>query len=200
LGEKTQQSVIDWLLEEDENNPSIRYFTLVNLLGEEPESRKVDQARGKLMACGPIPEILSKQHADGYWVEPGAGYRPKYTATVWSIIMLAQLGADGSEPSVRKESDYILNHTRGKQGSFSIYDTQTGCVHCLQGNLTTALIDLEMINDPQLTEAIDWMARSATGEGFGSVSEKDINPHYIRILTRKNRAAAGSNSDSRFFM
>jgi len=33
---KMPQSVIDWLLEEDENNPSIRYFTLIDLLGEEP--------------------------------------------------------------------------------------------------------------------------------------------------------------------
>ena len=177
---KTQQSVIDWLLEEDEKNPSIRYFTLVDLLGEEPESREVAQARSKLMACGPIPEILSKQHADGYWVEPGAGYRPKYTSTVWSLIMLAQLSADGCEPSIRKASDYILDHTRGKQGYFSIYATQTGAVHCLQGNLAAALIDLGMFNDPRLTEAIDWMARSATGEGFGSVGEKDVNPHYIR--------------------
>jgi len=177
---KTQRCVIDWLLEEDEINPSIRYFTLVDVLKEDPESQHVIQAREKLMSCGPIPEILSKQHTDGYWVEPGAGYRPKYTATVWSLIMLAQLGADGHEPSVKKASDYILDHTRGKPGYFSIYATQTGAVHCLQGNLAAALINLGMINDPRLTEAIDWMARSATGEGFGSVSEKDKTPHYIR--------------------
>ena len=178
--QKIPQSVIDWLLEEDENNPSIRYFTLVDLLGEEPESRKVVQARAKLMTCGPVHEILSKQHTDGYWVESGAGYRPKYTSTVWSLIMLAQLGADGRKPSIAKASGYILNHTRGKGGCFSIYATQTGAVHCLQGNLAAALIDLGMFNDPRLTEAIDWMARSATGEGFGSVGEKDVNPHYIR--------------------
>jgi len=177
---KTQQSVIDWLLEEDEINPSIRYFALIDLLGEETGSREVAKAQGKLMACGPVPEILSKQHTDGYWVEPGAGYRPKYTSTVWSLIMLAQLGADGCEPSIRKASDYILDHTRGKQGCFSIYATQTGCVHCLQGNLAAALIDLGLINDPRLTEAINWMACSATGEGFGSVGEKDVDPHYIR--------------------
>jgi hypothetical protein len=177
---KITLSVIDWLLEEDDNNPSIRYLTLVNLIGEEPESRKVAQARAKLMTCGPVPEILSKQHADGYWVEPGAGYRPKYTSTVWSLIMLAQLGADGIDPYVRKASDYILDHTRGKGGCFSIYATQTGAVHCLQGNLAASLIDLGMISDPRLTEAIDWMSRSVTGEGFGSVGEKDINPHYIR--------------------
>ena len=78
---KVQQSVIDWLLEEDVINPSIRYFTLLDLLGEESESRKVVRARAKLMASGPVPEILSKQHVDGYWVEPGAGYRPKAGST-----------------------------------------------------------------------------------------------------------------------
>lgn len=174
------QSVIDWLLEEDGDNPSIQYFTLVDLLREEPNSPKAIRARKKLMAGGPVPAILSKQHADGYWVEPGAGYRPKYTSTVWSLIMLAQLGADGRELSVRKACDYILDHTRAKMGCFSVYATQTGAVHCLQGNLAAALIDLGLIDDPRLKQAVDWMARSATGEGFGSVGEKDVNPHYIR--------------------
>jgi len=174
------QGVIDWLLEDDEDNPSIRYFTLVDLLGEGIDSRKAIQARDKLMASGPVPLILSKQHADGYWVEPGAGYRPKYTSTVWSLIMLAQLGADGQNPSVQKACDYVLDHTRAKMGCFSIYATQTGAVHCLQGNLAAALIDLGMMDDPRLAQAIDWMARSATGEGFGSLEEKDVDPHYIR--------------------
>ena len=172
--------VLDWLLEEDPQNPSIRYFMLTNLIGEAPTSKNVLSARNLLMAVGSIPEILSHQHEDGYWEEPGAGYRPKYTSTVWSLIMLAQLGADGSDARVRKACEYVLSHTRAKQGCFSIYATQTGAVHCLQGNLAAALVDLDTTGDPRLDAAVDWMARSVTGEGFGSVKEKNKEPHYIR--------------------
>lgn len=177
---KVNQGVIDWLLEDDEKNPSIRYFTLLDLFNEGPDSKKVKNARRKIMISGPVVNILSKQNDDGYWVEPGAGYRPKYTSTVWSLIMLAQLGADHNDKKINKACDYILEHTRAKLGCFSIYATQTGAVHCLQGNLAASLIDLGMMDDPRLRIAIDWMARSITGDGFGKVDQKDILPHYIR--------------------
>lgn len=175
-----ENNPIDWLLENDEENPSIRYFTLVNLLEEDENSKIVSQARQALMQSGPIPIILSNQHSDGYWVEPGSGYRPKYRSTVWSLIMLAQLGADRSNSCVKKACHYVLDNARAKQGCFSIYRGQSGAVHCLQGNLTSALIDLGFLDDPRLSESIIWMVRSVTGEGFGKVGEKNVHPHYIR--------------------
>lgn len=177
---KVKQGIMDWLLEDDENNPSIRYFTLIDLLDEDPGSAKSVKARDKIMTSGPVVDILSKQIDDGYWVEPGAGYRPKYTSTVWSLIMLAQLGSDSCDEKIQKACNYVLEHTRAKQGCFSIYATQTGAVHCLQGNLAASLIDLGMLGDPRLWTAMDWMARSVTGDGFGNVDQKDIIPHYIR--------------------
>lgn len=53
------------------------------------------------MTTGPVQAILDAQHRDGYWVKPGSGYAPKYTGTVWSVIFLAQLGADGDDARVR---------------------------------------------------------------------------------------------------
>jgi hypothetical protein len=180
IEELAGREVLDWLLEQDAHNPSIRYFTLTDLLDEALDAKDVFQARGQLMGTGPVPLILSHQEDEGYWVEPGAGYRPKYTSIVWSLIMLAQLGADGSDPRVRKACEYVLDHSRAKMGCFSASATQSGVVYCLQGNLAAALIDLAMFGDERLTGAIDCMARSVTGEGFGSVGEKDIEPHYIR--------------------
>ena len=174
------EGTMDWLLEEDHNNPSIPYFTYLNLLDQSPNSKKVKSARERLMAVGPVPEILSHQHSEGYWVKPGPGYNPKYTATVWSLNMLAQLGADGNHPQVRRASEYILENTRNRNGTFSITATQSGTAYCLAGNLGASLIDLGMLGDPRLDSALDWMARSATGEGFGALSQKDVDPHYIR--------------------
>ena len=94
--------------------------------------------------------------------------------------MLAQLGADPDHPNVRKACNYVLDHTRAKQGFFSVHATQTGAVHCLQGNLVNSLIDLGMFGDDRLQFAINWMARSITGAGFGKVDQKEIDPHYIR--------------------
>jgi len=173
-------SILEWLLEEDHINPSIRFLSLMKLCDKEATDREVQQAKADVMLSGPVPEILANQHLEGYWMEPGAGYRPKYKSTVWSLIMLAQLGAEENDPRIKLACEYILSHTRAKQDCFSIYATQTGAVHCLQGNLAAALMQLGVRSDPRLDHAIDWMARSVTGERFGSTEEKHIEPHYIR--------------------
>ncbi len=87
-----------------------------------------------------MPVILTAQSRDGYWVEPGPGYYPKYTGSVWQISFLAQLGADGNDPRVRTACDYILDHARSAYGGFSMDQSRGGMIQCLQGNLTAALI------------------------------------------------------------
>jgi hypothetical protein len=55
----------DWLLEED--NPSVRFFTLIDILDEPPDNREVTQARKNIMKTGIVPKILEKQKEGGYW-------------------------------------------------------------------------------------------------------------------------------------
>lgn len=44
---KRRTSAIDWLLEED--NPSVRYFTLTDLLGRSKRDHEVQEAKAKIM-------------------------------------------------------------------------------------------------------------------------------------------------------
>ena len=39
---------------------------------------------------------MAKQSSQGYWETPDHFYTAKYKATVWQIIILAELGADGA--------------------------------------------------------------------------------------------------------
>ena len=101
---------------------------------------------------------------------PGAGYARKYTGTVWSVIFLAMLGAEGRDPAVRRGCDYVLNipAPAAPYGGFSavmeLYPA--GMVQCLGGNLGAALIDLGWRDDPRLIEALAWLAAGVTGEGI----------------------------------
>ncbi len=90
--------VLDWLLEEDVENPGVRFYTLTDLLGYPVEHPDVTAARQAVMNEGPVPAILGAQETEGYWEKPGEGYYPKYRGTVWSVIYLAQLGADPAHP------------------------------------------------------------------------------------------------------
>ena len=104
-----------WLLEPDADNPGVRYFALRDLLGRPPDAPEVVTARADVMATGPVPVMLAAQNPDGGWQRHGPGYSPKYTAVVWQVTFLAQLGADGSDPRVRRACEYVLEHSRARR-------------------------------------------------------------------------------------
>jgi hypothetical protein len=178
--EKINPQVIDWLLEEDHVNAPIRFLTLRDILDRSSGDSDLEATRIAMMETGPIPAILARLHQEGYWDNSESIYNPKYYATCWQLIMLAQMGADGRHPQIKKVCENFLQNAIRKFGGFSVYSSQTGAVHCLQGNMTAALMDLGYAHDPRLLKAVDWMARSVTGEGFTPVGEKSEGDHYIR--------------------
>jgi hypothetical protein len=132
------------------------------------------------MNTGPVPVILDAQNPEGYWVEPGPGYNPKYRATVWQICYLAQLGADGNDPQVKTGCEYVLDHSRSRHGGFSMNAAPSGAIHCLEGNLGAAFIELGWLGDKRLDTALDWLARSITGEGIAPTTERQAPVRYLR--------------------
>lgn len=60
--------VIEWLLEEE--NPSVRYFTLTSLLNRPLNDPEVMSAKGAIMKAGVVPQILDMQNEDGSWGIP----------------------------------------------------------------------------------------------------------------------------------
>jgi hypothetical protein len=157
---------IDWLLEKD--NPSVRYFTLRHLLDRSDDDRDVQAARQATMKSEPVQKILAAQNAEGYWVKPGQGYSPKYQSTVWQILFLAELGADGRNRQVRRGCEYLLEHAQATHGGFSAMANAvpSGAVHCLNGNLIGALVALGYGDDERIERAVEWLAGAITGDDF----------------------------------
>jgi hypothetical protein len=158
--------ILDWLLEKD--NPSVRYFTLKYLLGGAETDPEVRATRRAIMRSGPVTAILAGQQAEGYWAKPGSGYSPKYRATTWQILWLAELGADGQHRQIRQGCEYVLSHAQARHGGFSALAqvTPNGAIHCLNGNLIWALVALGYSGDERLQKAVAWLTGSITGEGF----------------------------------
>ena len=171
---------MDWLLEEDVENPGVRYFALTDLLGHAVDDPNVLAARQSVMECGPVPAILAAQDPEGYWEKPGEGYYPKYRGTVWSITYLAQLGADPADPRVQAGGDYLLAHNIATTGVFSYSGTPAGNILCLAGNLGAALLDLGFSGDERLGRALELMARFTTGEEVAPADETKAPLRYFR--------------------
>lgn len=170
------ENSIKWLLEED--NPGVRYLTLRDLLDVPQNDPELLLAREKAHKEGPISTVLDAIHPEGYWEEPGPGYLPKYRSTVWSIILLAQVGAQADQDQrIMKACEYLMQHAYHEIGAFTSTGTPYGTVDCLQGNLISALLDLGY-KDSRLATACEWMARTVTGEGLATLGDKTTPLRY----------------------
>ncbi len=162
---------LPWLLEPD--NPSVRYFALTDLLDQLRDDPEVAATKDAINTSFPVKNILDAMYAEGFWVKPGAGYSPKYRSTVWSVIFLDQLGADGNEPRIRAACEYVLSHTQAPNGGFGSssrvdapHPPSSAVIHCLNGNLLRAMLDFGFGQDERVQHAIEWQARSITGDKF----------------------------------
>jgi hypothetical protein len=184
-----KENQLQWLLEQ--KDIGVRYLTLRDLL--ETDEKELASAKKKAHAEGPIAQVLGKMNKEGYWQKPGPGYNPKYTGTVWSIILLAQLGASiEMDERIFTACSYLLEHALTEGGHFTISGAPSGTIDCLQGNLCAALLDLGS-KDQRLNKAFEWMARSITGEGVAPMEDKTAPVRYYAGKCGPNFACGANN-------
>ena len=151
------QTLLPWLLAA--RTPSIRYLALRQLLGRPATNPEVRVAREDMEAEGPIPLILAGQGEDGHWRHERSYYTPKYTATHWSLVLLAELAADQGTPGLRRGAAFMLsttaaelrhNLTQGKHGQA-----------CFWGNLLRYALQGGLHADPTLAQIVEYLVGEA---------------------------------------
>ena len=155
-------NVIDWLLEGD--NPSARYLALTCLQGRPEGDPEVAAARGAIPAQRQARAILDAQWPEGYWMHPDVGYSPKYKASVWQVIFLAQMGSPRI-PATDRACGYLLDNARLPNGLFTANKTAKGAIPCLSGNLLRAMRQLGC-DDPRLDESSEALAQAVVRDEF----------------------------------
>lgn len=153
----------EWLLEK--NNPSVRYFTLVDLLEKSTTGLEVKSVKQNIMKTGVVPAILTKQKEGGYWEEPERFYTAKYKGTVWQLMILAELGADGNDSRIRKAIEFIFSFSQDLESGGFAHSTSakkgggrhSEVIPCLTGNMVWSLIRLGYLKDPRLQNGVTWI-------------------------------------------
>ena len=168
---------LSWLLEP--GDPGVRHLALRDLCDLAPDDPDLAEARRLAHASAPISQVMQALQPAGYWVKPGPGYHAKYRGSVWAITLLAQLGASpASEPRLDVAINYLLEQALTPQGQFSMTGAPADTIDCLQGNLCNALLDLGC-SAGRLERALEWMARSITGEGVAPAGAPGAGLHYF---------------------
>jgi hypothetical protein len=185
-----KESPVDWLLEE--NNPSVRYFTLRDVLGKHENDPKVLAAKLAIPKSKVVKKILEKQSPKGYWEEPTNAYHPKYKSSYWQIMTLGQLGIDKNDKKVERACEYIFQFQLN-DGGFSSHTQATASKEydwflkkerelplrdewiqsivfehqysCLTGNMAAALTRMGYADDPRVSKALEWLVKIQNKDG-----------------------------------
>ncbi len=165
------EKVIQWLLEED--NPSVRYWTLIDILGRSPSGKEVQEAQEHIMESSCVRKMLKGLHPDGYWGKIDDFYNPKYSATTHNMLILAEFGAKRTI-EIEKVIEHMFLFQRNS-GHFLIempktdkgYDSvvKDGC--CYDGNILYYLIHFGFLDDPRTQRLITFQEDYYSSEEGG---------------------------------
>ncbi len=152
-----------WLLEK--NNPTVRYFTLRDILEKPEHDEEMREAKKDIMETGVVPAILLKQKKEGYWEEPDRFYNAKYKGTVWQLMILAELGTDGKNTQIHNACEFILSYSQDLESGGFAHSTSakkgggrhSEVIPCLTGNMVFSLIRLGYLDDKRVREGIKWI-------------------------------------------
>ncbi len=160
---------LDWLLES--SNPVVRFHTATKLLekSEEPLEISVDPW---------VRYIFKGQKKHTYWESKSTCYDPKYGATVWRLLVLADLGVTRDDPRIRNAIDLFLKLHQRRYGGFSCTSQTSGTSHaCLTGNMGRALLRFGYSDDERTWQAIEWLLGMQLPDG-GWNCFMDQNPSH----------------------
>ena len=139
---------LDWLLEE--NQPSIRYLALTQLLGKPEDDPEVQSAREMIPKKGWAADILRQQNPGGWWVSGESLYRPKYLSTNWILLILSDLGLTKEDPRIAKACDLWIRRFAKDDGGFAMEGSKKSHL-CTVGNTARALVRFGYAEDRKST-------------------------------------------------
>lgn len=170
VGVERQEQTVNRLLKAD--NPSIRYWTLLDLIGRSENDSEVVSTRKGIASSPPVAELLKEQHTEGYWGEPEDVYWPKWRATVWPLILLAEMGVPGELPAVKRSCEYFLQVMDGQDRSWPPPDYsdkdaagqwpawRSVWEPCVTGNMARTLTVFGFAEDARVREMLEWLVRT----------------------------------------
>lgn len=160
-------AVIEWLLAGEE--PSVRLRVLKDLLDRPESDPDVTAARREIGEKGWAAGLLQLQRPEGQWGSGGTSwpelYRPKYSATNWCLLALAELGARRSDPRIARGAELLL--ARSADPSDPRHDGMggEGSEVCFTGNCVRMMTLFGLGEDPRVRRAIDWLVADQKEDG-----------------------------------
>jgi hypothetical protein len=161
---------IPWLLEPE--NPSVRFWTLADLLDRPAQDPDVRAARAAISTHRPVAELLAAQKGEGYWVKRDY-YLPKHSGTFWVLSALADLGLTAENEHIQHGCEFMFTFQRESgrfcrrrriQGRGIVWDDRFE--PCTHARIVRFLIQFGCGDDPRTRTGLDWLLADQRGDGM----------------------------------
>lgn len=150
-----------WLL--DPENPSVRYWTLIDILDQPVSASEVQVTRAAIAQQPLVTELFALQHPEGYW---GEDESKPYTAqgAVGALALLYMLGVP---PDKRTTAgcDSFLKFCQHESGGFSMTKKlRSGIFPCTTGEHLPFLVYFGLGDDPRVRAAFSFLIEDMSTE------------------------------------
>jgi hypothetical protein len=142
-------ATLAWLLEPE--NPAVAVLTRRTIL-KRPDDEATEALWARRNEYGPVAAILAAMHDDGSWDTPSRDYQ-KYRGSLWQIVLLGELHADGADPRVRSGAEYAFSRQL-PDDSFSVNGKPAGSIPCLTANVARGLARLGYAGGERVVRAV----------------------------------------------
>lgn len=159
------ENILNWLLEPE--NPSLRYRTLLELLGNSPDEVEVVECRNQITESIAVKTLLDKMHPNAYWLQKnprtgkivgdGVEYG-SFGTTHYCLSYLAELGMDKTNAQVARAAERYLNLQRG-DGDFLRHFS------CLLGLNIRTFTMLGYVDDSRVKKSIELLLNTDRPDG-----------------------------------
>lgn len=166
-----------WLLEDD--NPSIRFLTLRDILDIDENNPEVVKAKGELSTAPDIQRIFSKIDINGgpFWSKSDGSiwYEPGNFSTILCLSVLAEFGLTSQHPIISKACEFVFRY-QTRDGAFK---TGTSWWSCYTAMILRFLLRFGLAKDERVAKACDWLRTTQRLDG-GWYCQKQALPGGVK--------------------
>lgn len=152
---------LSWLLGPED--PSVRYWTLVDILDRPADDSEVQEARAAIAHQPLVKELFSLQRPGGYW---GDDETKPYTAQ-GAVTALTLLHSLGVTPDTRTAAgcDSFLRFCQHESGGFSMTKKlRSGLFPCTTGEHLRFLVYFGLGDDPRVRDAFAFLIEDMSSD------------------------------------
>jgi hypothetical protein len=150
-------------------------FTLTDVLGRSGHDEEVKIARRNIRDYRPVLDLEKTQLEGGYWPPKESCYDPKFSATVWQLMILAEMGVQRA-PWIDSAVARVFQQHLMDDGSL---DHEV----CFSGHMARTLTVLGYGDDARVRRLLEWLPEQQLEDGGWNCDYPRYNPKHSSFMS-----------------